>query len=74
MSRLHPWSGSPEALLVLPVPAAESIDRFQGELADVGTELKALKKQTREVEKGLKDLARKLSKLESVGNSPARCP
>lgn len=42
VQRLGRWSGPLETLATLPLPAAETVDRFEAELADLDSELRTL--------------------------------
>jgi uncharacterized protein YhaN len=48
--RLQLWSGPLESLPTLPLPALETVDRFEAELADLDTELRTLTRELTELQ------------------------
>lgn len=61
--RLGLWSGALESLQTLPLPAGETVDRFEAALADLDAELRTLTRDLTELESRALDLDSQTEKL-----------
>lgn len=63
IQRLGLWSGSLETLPVLPVPAAETIDRFEAQLAERDGDLRSLEREQAGLQARTLDLDSQIERL-----------
>lgn len=70
LSRLGLWTGSPEELEALPVPADETLERFRESLATVEDRRRALQEQRRAAAAELADVDRDLDEIRRAGGVP----
>jgi uncharacterized protein YhaN len=63
IQRLGLWSGPLESLQTLPLPAGETVDRFEAELAELDAELRTLTRDLTDMESRALDLDSQTEKL-----------
>lgn len=63
LQRLGLWSGPLEALATLPVPAAETSDRFEAQLAELDGELRRLERDQADLQSRTLDLDSQIERL-----------
>lgn len=71
VGRLGLWSGPPEELESLPVPPAETLERFGRDLANLAERRRSLEERRRTVQDDLGEAARKLEELRRTGAVPS---
>ena len=65
------WTGSAEAVIALPLPPDETIDRFEEDLNYVAEKRRALDESKRKIREEIDELREKLAELESRGSIPS---
>ena len=63
LQRLQLWSGPLESLPALPLPAMETVDRFEAELAELDTDLRTLARDSAELQARALELDSQTEKL-----------
>jgi len=63
LQRLGLWSGPLESLETLPLPASETVDRFQAELAEADAELRNMAREQDNLQAGVLDLDGQIERL-----------
>lgn len=71
IGRLGLWSGTPEELEALPVPPAETLERFSRDLAALADRRRDLEGKHRTIQDDLGEAARKLEELRRTGAVPS---
>lgn len=69
-SKLGLWQGTPDALESLPLPAAETIERFDGEMREARAALERVQKALDEAQAAVADLDRRIKQLQLEGEVP----
>jgi uncharacterized protein YhaN len=64
LARLSLWSGPPEAVEQLAIPAGETIDRFEADLNQLHSTCEQLGNRLRDIEAELRELDRQIEQLE----------
>lgn len=70
LAALGRWTGDLEGLLAAPLPAAETVDRFDGELASVQADRDAIEDRLRALRSEAEDLREKGRALQMAGDVP----
>ncbi|HVG07423.1 MAG TPA: AAA family ATPase [Thermoanaerobaculia bacterium] len=70
IGRLGLWNGPPEELEALPVPPAETLERFGRDLDSLAERRRGLEEKRRTVHESLGDAARQLEEMQRAGAVP----
>jgi uncharacterized protein YhaN len=70
LARLGLWSGTPEELEALPVPPAETLERFRDDLSVQDDRRRALEEQRKATDGELADIERDLDEIRRAGAVP----